>query len=241
MEQPTQNSKAINDLVEEYFQIAKDDNITTVELNKLTKDVMNDHFSLDDTKKLLNALFLKSADTFTDENDKKKIHCLKKVVSHLVDNFFDKKGGVSDALFFPSEESEKSLIKYLNMAKHTIEICVFTISNDKLARTIEGLHNRGVKVRLITDDECAKNKGADIYELADRGIPVRTDNNLQAHMHNKYVVIDDKILITGSFNWTWQAVKSNQENLLIVEKEDLVKRYKEAFEKLWTQFAKNTV
>jgi len=73
------------------------------------------------------------------------------------------------------------------------------------------------------------------------GVPVRTDKDVQAHMHNKYAIIDDRILITGSFNWTWQAVKSNQENLIIVEKDDLVKRYKDSYEKLWTQFANNKV
>jgi phosphatidylserine/phosphatidylglycerophosphate/cardiolipin synthase-like enzyme len=235
-----QNTKVIDQVVEEFFEMAKDNVISTVELNKLTKDVMNDHFSLEQTKGLLTALFAKTHDTLQNEDDKKKIACLKKVVTHLVDTFFDSKGGISDAIFFPGEEGERTLIKYLNMAQHTLEICVFTISNDKLAKCVENLFQRGVKVRLITDDECASNKGSDIYEMADKGIPVRTDNS-QAHMHNKYAIVDNKILITGSFNWTWQAVKSNQENLIIVEKEELVKRYKDAFEKLWVQFAKNNV
>jgi phosphatidylserine/phosphatidylglycerophosphate/cardiolipin synthase-like enzyme len=232
--------KGINEIVDEYLKIASDDVVTTVELNKLTKDIREEHFTYEDTKNLIGALFTKTGETFKEEADKKKIQCLKKVVSHIVESFFDAKGGVSDALFFPGEESERGLVKYLNTAKSTLEICVFTISNDKLAKAVEGLHNRGVKVRLITDDECANNKGSDIYDLADKGIPVRTDGNM-AHMHNKYAIIDNKVLITGSFNWTWQAVKQNQENLIIVEKEDLVRKYKESFEKLWTQFAKNTV
>ena len=95
--------------------------------------------------------------------------------------------------------------------------------------------------RLISDDECAKNKGSDIYNLSAQGVETRTDSNIQSHMHNKYAVIDNKILVTGSFNWTWQAVKSNQENLIIVEKEDLVKKYKDSFEKLWAQFQNNKV
>jgi len=238
MDQKTQRD--IEVIAEEFVQMSQDNVISTVELNKLTKDVMEDHFSLDQTKKLLNALFAKTGDTFENEADKKKIQCLKKVVNHLVETFFESKGGINDAIFFPGEEGERSLIKYLNMAKHTLEICVFTISNDKLAKTVEALYQRGVKVRLITDDECANNKGSDIYEMSAKGIPVRTDNSA-AHMHNKYAIIDNKILITGSFNWTWQAVKSNNENLLIVEKEDLVKRYHDAFEKLWVQFARNTV
>ena len=134
-----------------------------------------------------------------------------------------------------------NVTRYLGMATKTAEVCVFTISNDKLAKAIENLHKKGVKVRLITDDECAKNQGSDIFDLSEKGVQVRTDANIKAHMHNKYVVIDNRILITGSFNWTWQAVKSNQENLVIVEKADLVKKYHDSFEKLWTEFSKNTV
>jgi len=127
------------------------------------------------------------------------------------------------------------------MAKTSLEVCVFTISNDTIAKALEKLHAKGVKVRIISDDESAKNKGSDIFTMAAKGIPTRTDTNPNAHMHNKYVIIDNKILITGSFNWTWQAVSANQENLLIVEKEDLVRRYKDSFEKLWTQFANGAV
>ena len=60
-------------------------------------------------------------------------------------------------------------------------------------------------------------------------------------MHNKYCIIDGKILITGSFNWTVSAVKYNQENLVILENESLCKKFLEAFEKLWEDFAQNTV
>lgn len=46
------------------------------------------------------------------------------------------------------------------------------------------------------------NKGSDINYLADNGVAVRTDSEKAYHMHNKFVVVDDTFLITGSFNWT---------------------------------------
>jgi len=236
-----QANKAIEEIADQFLAITDDNVVTNFELQKLTKEINDDRLTFEQTKQLISVLFSKTSETLQDEGDKKKVSCLKKVVSHLMDTYFDGKGGVSDAIFFPGEEGERSLIKYLNMAKHTLEVCVFTISNDKLANALKGLHQRGVKIRLISDDECAKNKGSDIFDLAQLGVPTRTDANVQSHMHNKYAIVDNKILITGSFNWTWQAVKSNQENLIIVEKEDLVKKYKDSFEKLWVQFAKNTV
>jgi phosphatidylserine/phosphatidylglycerophosphate/cardiolipin synthase-like enzyme len=64
-------------------------------------------------------------------------------------------------------------------------------------------------VRIITDDECSKFWGAEVFVLGTKGIPISMDNNARFHMHNKFVVIDDQVLITGSFNWTCQAVTSN--------------------------------
>ena len=47
--------------------------------------------------------------------------------------------------------------------------------------------------------------------------------------------------MTGSFNWSVQAVRQNQENLLIIENQDLVKKYQEQYEILWNQFAPRTI
>jgi len=55
-------------------------------------------------------------------------------------------------------------------------------------------------------------------------------------MHNKYAVIDDNIIITGSFNWSDHAIKSNYENLIIIESEELANKYNENFNMLWNKF-----
>lgn len=64
-------------------------------------------------------------------------------------------------------------------------------------------------MRVISDDECMKQPGSDVQYFSDNGIEVEIDRNPDAHMHNKFVVIDQKILITGSFNWTVSAVNNN--------------------------------
>jgi len=40
-------------------------------------------------------------------------------------------------------------------------------------------------------------------------------------MHNKYAIIDDEYVITGSFNWTDHAIKNNYENLIILKSKEL--------------------
>lgn len=144
-------------------------------------------------------------------------------------------------MFFPCRSNEDVLTGMIYDSKKSLDICVFSITNDHIANAIYVSSQRGVKVRIITDDECMKQKGSDVLDLAHSGIPVRTDNDERSHMHNKFAVVDDKYLINGSFNWTTQAVNYNQENILIIENKTLVKEYQNEFNRLWNQFSHYTV
>lgn len=108
-----------------------------------------------------------------------------------------------DAFFFPNKANVKKLANYIGRAKKTLEICVFNITNDDLALAVINRHKAGVKVRVISDDETMTNKGNDCQRLADAGIPLRVDPEPSYHMHNKFAIVDNDFLITGSFNWTF--------------------------------------
>jgi cardiolipin hydrolase len=56
-------------------------------------------------------------------------------------------------------------------------------------------------------------------------------------MHNKYAIIDESVIVTGSFNWTTQAINNNQENLLFYEDRELAAQYVKEFNKLWNDFS----
>ena len=142
----------------------------------------------------------------------------------------------SKVLFFPSEYAHKKLLKKLAIAKKYIYVCIYCLTNDRIAAILYDLYTKGVDVRIITDDETAENKGSDLEPLADAGVPIRFDNNKMARMHNKFVIIDDKLVINGSFNFTTSAYKSNNENLVISYEKNLISAFKSEFEKLWEKF-----
>ena len=108
-----------------------------------------------------------------------------------------------DAFFFPSKPNVQKLCSYIALAKKSIDLCIFSFTNDDLAREIIKAHQRGVKVRIITDDESMKGFGADAQRCSDAGIPTRTDDEPMYHMHNKFMIVDSTFLVTGSFNWTF--------------------------------------
>ena len=92
---------------------------------------------------------------------------------------------------------------YIDYAKKSIDLAIFSFTNDDLANAIIAAHKRGVKVRIITDDEAMKGKGADSQRCSDAGIPCRTDSEEKFHMHNKFMIVDSLYIVTGSFNWTF--------------------------------------
>jgi phosphatidylserine/phosphatidylglycerophosphate/cardiolipin synthase-like enzyme len=136
--------------------------------------------------------------------------------------------------FSPGNEIKNEIKVLLDQAEKTVDLCIFTITDNELAQKVIACHNRSVKVRIITDDEKTTDNGSEIIKLANAGIAIKTDQS-HYHMHNKFGIIDQRIAITGSFNWTYTATKHNQENLLATSKFEIVKQYHEEFERLWEE------
>jgi len=139
--------------------------------------------------------------------------------------------------FSPGTDIIESISDLLKQAQKTLDICVFTITDERLASDIWDCHQRGIKVRLITDDDKIYDHGSAIIDLKKSGIPIKIDHS-RYHMHHKFCIIDSRIVSTGSFNWTYSASKHNQENLLITTNYDIVKQYDEQFEILWQEMFK---
>lgn len=139
-----------------------------------------------------------------------------------------------DVLFSPGQDIPENIAFYMSQAKKTVDLCVFTISDDVLSDCLKKLHGRGVKVRIITDNNKMRDAGSQIKELARSGIDVKVDNS-RYHMHNKFGIIDGRIAFTGSYNWTYTAKMHNQENLLITTNFTIVHKFINEFEMLWEQ------
>ncbi len=134
--------------------------------------------------------------------------------------------------FSPGHAIKENILLLLEKSIETLDLCIFTITDKELAAQILAAHKRGVKVRIITDDEKTIAKGSEIYFLENNGLDIKIDHS-RYHMHNKFGVIDNHVAITGSFNWTYTATKHNQENLLATSNFDIVNQYHDEFNRLW--------
>jgi phosphatidylserine/phosphatidylglycerophosphate/cardiolipin synthase-like enzyme len=63
-----------------------------------------------------------------------------------------------------------------------------------------------------------------------------TSSTHRGLMHNKFAVIDGRLLINGSFNWTRQACLYNQENVIVTDNPQLVRLFAAQFEALWRRY-----
>jgi phosphatidylserine/phosphatidylglycerophosphate/cardiolipin synthase-like enzyme len=136
------------------------------------------------------------------------------------------------AYFSPGDSCAKQIIHCIQSAKEFIDICVFTISDNKISDAILAAFENGVKIRIISDNCKAEDQGSDVYELARKGVPVRLDKS-PYHMHHKFAIFDQSTLINGSFNWTRSASTVNEENITVLYDANLISDFSENFESLW--------
>lgn len=142
---------------------------------------------------------------------------------------------VSSAYFSPGDTCLRRLTDLMRGCRETLDICVFTIADDRLTDAILDCHKRGVQVRVVSDNDKQHDSGSDIARLRDRGVPVRLDDT-PYHMHHKFALADGRVLANGSFNWTRSATEKNDENLVVSDDANLVRVFGLQFEKLWQQF-----
>jgi mitochondrial cardiolipin hydrolase len=136
--------------------------------------------------------------------------------------------------FSPGEQCLQAITSSIQEAIHTLDICVFTISDDRITSQILACYQAGKQVRIITDNEKLHDMGSDIKQLAQAGIPVMVDRTAN-HMHHKFAIVDSRLVLTGSYNWTRSAAAHNHENILVTNNKQVVRQFREEFSKLWKE------
>jgi cardiolipin hydrolase len=136
--------------------------------------------------------------------------------------------------FTPGDDCPRRIMQLIRAARTTLDICVFTITDDRLATAVLEAQLRGVAIRIITDNEKAFDLGSDVRDFQSAGVPLKVDQT-PFHMHHKFAIFDHQILLTGSYNWTRGAANDNHENVIITSERRLVDRFDELFERLWRQ------
>ena len=140
------------------------------------------------------------------------------------------------ACFSPHDNCPGEIRSLIATCRSSLDLCVFTITDDRLTEAVLEAHHRGVKIRIITDNDKAADLGSDADRFSDAGIPLRIDRT-SFHMHHKFAIFDAALLLNGSYNWTRSAAENNEENFIITDQSVLISVFQQQFEKLWSSLA----
>ncbi len=153
--------------------------------------------------------------------------------------------GTQCAYFAPDDDLQEQLIALINKEKKAIQLAIFSFTDKKIAQALIDAKKRGVVVELVADPGFLYDRYTKIPDLKKENIkifiydPKSSKNNkgtLNNVMHNKFVIFIENDgtakVWTGSYNFTTSARRSNQENVVVLDDQQVIEKFKEQFQQL---------
>jgi phosphatidylserine/phosphatidylglycerophosphate/cardiolipin synthase-like enzyme len=119
--------------------------------------------------------------------------------------FHSPKGGCTDAV-----------VKEIQKARKEVLVQAYSFTSKPIAQALVEAKKRGLHVEILLDKSNEHETYTELDFLKEQGVTPRIDAQ-HAIAHNKIMLIDRKVILTGSFNFTHQAEFENAENLLIIK------------------------
>ncbi len=139
-----------------------------------------------------------------------------------------------EVYFSPQDGVAKHVLQRLAAAKRSITFMTFSYTEDKISDAMIAKVKADLEVRGVFESQNARGTGADFNRLKQGGVDVLEDGNCYI-LHHKVIIIDERTVITGSYNFTSSAERDNDENLVIVDDPALARAYLEEFERVYAQ------
>ncbi|MEN3010805.1 MAG: phospholipase D-like domain-containing protein, partial [Candidatus Bipolaricaulaceae bacterium] len=136
-----------------------------------------------------------------------------------------------EAVFLPPL-IEARLLNLLENAAYAIDVAVHILADEHLIDALIQAHQRGVAVRVILGEAITKAH----EKLQAHGIPVLVLEGTPERMQHRFAVIDDFIVVTGSFVWS-EHVHNNFENVVVIKCSEIAEKFVKEFERIWTAYA----
>ncbi len=131
--------------------------------------------------------------------------------------------------FTPRDPVEEKLISLIDSAREKISAAFYSLDLEDVIQALFRAHQRGVDVRLVMDDA---NVGAPLRKLKAAGL-IRADLAPHDFMHDKFMVVDDFISWTGSYNPTKLGTERDDNNIIVIASRELAANYQDEFEEMW--------
>jgi phosphatidylserine/phosphatidylglycerophosphate/cardiolipin synthase-like enzyme len=131
--------------------------------------------------------------------------------------------------FSPVDNVMDKLVELVNGAQTSIRFMIFTYTDQNLANAMIARYKAGVDVAGVIENRGAS-QGA-LIPLECAKVPVKVDGNKYT-MHHKVIIIDNTIVVTGSFNFTKSADTANDDNVLVIYDPSIAQQYLDEFNRV---------
>jgi len=136
---------------------------------------------------------------------------------------------------------DRMLVQKLDAANSSIDAALHEIDSERIAHALIAAHQRGVRVRIVTEDDYMDEVSIEALQAA--SVPIVSDKGNSGLMHNKFLVIDRRFVWTGSFNTTDNDAFKNDNNAIWIQSTELAENFTCAFLDMFEreQFGRGTV
>ena len=134
--------------------------------------------------------------------------------------------------FSPEDEVMDRIIPFIRGAQSNIRFYAFNFTDQPLAQAMIDRASRGVNVSGVFEKVGSETESAQLRSFYCAKLPVRQDGNPR-FLHDKVIVLDNRYVITGSFNFSSNATENNDENVVIIDNAQIAALYMQEFDRIW--------
>ncbi|MFQ3649607.1 MAG: phospholipase D-like domain-containing protein [Gemmataceae bacterium] len=138
----------------------------------------------------------------------------------------------SEVLFSPEDNIDSRIVALVQSDKRSIDMCVFTRTNDRTADSLLHTYGRGISIHFNKNDDKSYDLEADLPRVAAAGISTCTSHGI-GHMHHTFAIFDRSLLLNGSYNWTRGAQDRNCEHVVLCREKTLLDQFAAYFDRRW--------
>ena len=154
----------------------------------------------------------------------------------IVDNG-DRDGGIRvESYFAPEDQVAKKLLALIEQAEDSIRFMAFSFTDDSLGTAMVNQDEAGLVVQGVFEERGADREYSEfgrMYSTEPR-MDVRLDGNTYM-MHHKVIILDNEIVVLGSFNFSRNADEMNDENVLVIHDRETASQFRAEFKRIYRE------
>jgi phosphatidylserine/phosphatidylglycerophosphate/cardiolipin synthase-like enzyme len=135
--------------------------------------------------------------------------------------------------FSPEDKVMDRMIPLVASAQSSIRFMAFSFTDYDLAKAMIDRAAEGVDTAGIYEKTGSETEGSEMKTFYCAKVPVRQDGNPR-FLHDKVIILDNHIVISGSFNFSSNATQNNDENVIIIDSPEIAGLYMQEFDRLWS-------